>query len=200
PEREGAVKEARLALQQARTALDTAEEDANAIRILREVLWASGDAALLPAVLACAEAVGFSRSQDPNGDAVLTEGGTTIQLVVAGSVEAVDMAPHYRLRQRLDHIIEARAIAPRGLIVVNGQRLTHPQERKREFVDALRVASEAVGYALVTAPTLYRLAHAARAGAPASLLDEARRRLATTNGLVTVDDLFEEAPAPADGG
>src|SRR5690606_24937607 len=130
---------------------------------------------------------------------VLTDGSTTIQLVVAGSTEAVDMSPHYRLRQRLDRIIEARAIKPRGLVVANGQRLTHPTERKRQYVDALRVAAEAMGYALITSAQLYRLAHAALAGAPQEMLAEGRRRIATTNGVVDFDDLFTEAPpAPAE--
>ncbi len=196
-EREDVVRQARATVDQAQAALEEAEAAAEDIRSLRRALWATGDTMLLPAVLACAEAIGFKRAQDAHGDAVITEGSTTIQVVAAGSTEAVDMAPHYRLRQRLDRIIEARAIAPRGLVVVNGQRLTHPTERKREFADSLRVASEAVGYALVTAPQLYRVAHAAKAGAPEDMLAEARRRLATTDGVVNFDDLFEAPPAPA---
>lgn len=197
-ERETLVRQARATVDQAQAALEEAEASAASLHALRAVLWAAGDTVLLPSVLACAEAIGFKRSQDPNGEPVLTDGSTTIQVAVAGSTEAVDMGPHYRLRQRLDRIIEARAVAPRGLVVANGQRLTHPTERKRQFADALRVAAEAVGYALVTAPQLYRVAHAARAGAPEAMMAEARRRLATTNGLVNFDDLFEAPPeAPA---
>ncbi|MCK9485287.1 MAG: hypothetical protein M0R73_01090 [Dehalococcoidia bacterium] len=196
-ERETLVRQARATVDQAQAALEAAEAEAAALHALRAVLWSAGDTVLLPSVLACAEEIGFKRAEAPSGEPVLTDGATTVQLAVAGSTEAVDMAPHYRLRQRLDRIIEARAIAPRGLVVANGQRLTHPTERKREFVDALRVAAEAVGYALVTAPQLYRVAHAARAGAPETMLAEARRRLATTDGLVDFDDLFEATPPPA---
>lgn len=191
-ERNAAEREARQALEAARFAVEEAESAAASLRSLRDVLWATGDAMLLPGVVRCAEVLGFTSDESATGEATLADGPTTLQLVAAASNEAVDMAPHYRLRQRLDQIIEARAIAPRGLLVVNGQRDTHPNERKREYVDAVRVAAESVGYALVTSAQLYRAAVAALAGAADETKAEMRRRLATTNGVVTFDDLLGE--------
>lgn len=185
-----AVQQARAELEQAQAALDEAAAALRQEELLRDALWSSGDAALLPAALKCAEAIGFRVARDGNGDPILMDGSTAIHLVVAGATEAVGMAPHYRLRARLDRIIEQRAQSPRGVIVVNGQRLVHPLERKRQFEDSLRVAAEAQGYAVVTASELFRVAFAGRAGLPEERLATARSRLASTNGIVTLDDLL----------
>ncbi|MQC19144.1 MAG: hypothetical protein DWG83_01035 [Chloroflexi bacterium] len=192
------VQRARATLDQAQAALDEAEAGLKKEQGLRDALWSTGDAALLPAALTCAEAIGFRTARDGEGRPVLMDGPqTSIHLVVGGSNEAVGMAAHYRLRARLDRIIEERAVSPRGLIVVNGQRETHPLERKRQIEDALRVAAEAQGYAIVTASDLFRVAYAARAGLPDAQLAEARSRLATTNGVVELADLMELG-TPAD--
>ena len=190
---QAAEKAAKEAADRARKAYEDAQSSTAAARALRDVMWASGDAVLLPGVQRCAEALGFSANKTVEGEPTLSDGTTVVHLVVAGSNEAVDMAPHYRLRQRQDAIIEARAVAPRGLVVVNGQRGTHPSERKREYVDALRVASEAVGYALITTAQLYRAAVAALSGAPDEQKAEMRRRLISTNGVVSFDDLLGSA-------
>ncbi|MDA1009977.1 MAG: hypothetical protein O2888_00720, partial [Chloroflexi bacterium] len=160
---------------------------------------------LLPAALTCAEAIGFRTTKDGEGNPVLMDGPqTAIQVVAAGASEAVGMEAHYRLRARLDVIIEHRAVNPRGLIVVNGQRETHPIGRKRQFDNALRVAAEAQGYGIVTASDLFRVAYAARAGLPEAQLAEARRRLAAASGVVELEDLLgadapvDEPPATAD--
>ena len=67
---------------------------------------------------------------------------------------------------------------PRGVLIVNGQRQTHPLERKRQFEDAVRVAAEGQGYAILTASDLFRVAYAARAGLPEDRLAQARERIA----------------------
>jgi hypothetical protein len=47
-----------------------------------------------------------------------------------------------------------------------------------------------MGYALITTQTLYRCALAALNGAPQERLEEIRARIASTNGLVDLDDLL----------
>jgi hypothetical protein len=192
------VQRARAALDQAQAALAAANATLRKEQGLRDALWSSGDATLLPATLTCAEAIGFRTETDADGNPILMDGPqTAIHLVVAGSTEAVGMAPHYRLRARIDRIIEQRAVSPRGLIVVNGQRETHPLERKRQVEEALRVAAEAQGYAVVTASDLFRVAYAARAGLPVERLEEARKRLASTSGIVSLEDLLGAGSPPA---
>jgi len=185
------VQRARAALDQAQAALDEAQKSLRQQEYLRDALWASGDAALLPAVLNCGETIGFRVARDGNGDPMFMHGPqVAVHVVVAGAVDAVDMGAHYRLRARLDKIIETRAINPRGVLVVNGQRQTHPMERKRQFEDSVRVAAEAQGYAVLTASDLFRVAYAAKAGLPDDRLAEARERIATTNGVVALEDLL----------
>lgn len=190
-EQRNEVQRARAALDQAQAALDEAQRALREEEYLRDALWASGDAALLPAVLKCGEIIGFRVARDGNGDPMFMEGSANgVHVVVAGAVDTVDMGAHYRLRSRLDKIIETRAVNPRGLLVVNGQRQTHPLERKRQFEDAVRVAAEAQGYAILTASDLFRVAYAARAGLPEERLAQARERIASTNGVVELDDLL----------
>lgn len=190
-ERRNEVQRARAALDQAQAGLDQAQRELRQEEYLRDALWASGDATLLPAVLACGELIGFRVARDGNGDPLFMDGPqTSVHVVAAGATDAVDMGAHYRLRARLDKIIETRAVNPRGVLVVNGQRQTHPLERKRQFEDSIRVAAEAQGYAVLTASDLFRVAYAARAGLPAERLAQARERIATTNGVVALEDLL----------
>ena len=173
--------------------------------LLRDVLWRTGDRGLRPSVLACTELIGFASKESSEGDPVLLDGDDELHLVVAGSEEAVDMAPHYRLRARLDAIIERGAPPPRGLIVANGQRITRPGERKREITDPLRVAAESVGYAVITTRDLFAAATAALDGLDEPAQAAIRTRLQTTDGVVTLADLLgseeaatEDTPATTD--
>jgi len=185
------VQRARAALDQAQAALDEAQKSLKQQEYLRDALWASGDSALLPAVLNCGELIGFRVARDGNGDPMFMHGPqTAVHVVVAAATEAVDMGAHYRLRARLDKIIETRGTNPRGVLVVNGQRLTHPLERKRQIEDPIRVAAEAQGYAVLTASDLFRVAYAAKTGLPEDRLAQARERIATTAGLVSLEDLL----------
>jgi hypothetical protein len=188
-DRQRAVEEAKSTVSQAEMALRDAEDEASRASALRDALWSGSEASLLAAVLRCAEALGFQTKETPEGDAILIDGDTQVYVAAGASNEAVDMTPHYRLRQSLDAVIAKQAVAARGLLVVNGQRLVRPEERKREFTDSLRVAAESMGYALVTATDLVPLALGALAGLPPERLAEVRRRLSTTDGHVTFADL-----------
>ncbi|MXW23161.1 MAG: hypothetical protein F4Z96_00485 [Chloroflexi bacterium] len=102
------------------------------------------------------------------------------------------MAAHYRLRTRLDARIESEGSAPRGLIVVNGERMQAPDRREEPYAEALRVAAEATSYALLPAPELFNAARAALAGADEDTLAAVRARIASANGLVDLSDLLGE--------
>ena|GEM_PF-467249 len=166
--------------------------------LLRDSLWRTGDRGLRPSVVACAELLGFARKETTDGDPVLLDGDNELHLVVAGSDEAVDMAPHYRLCARLDAIIERGAQPARGLIVANGQRLTRPEERQREIADPLRVAAESVGYAVITARDLFAAATAALDGLNEDTQSAIRTRLQTTDGVVIFADLLSSEKSAAE--
>ena len=181
---------ARLARERAE-ADERAAADAAAVRArLRDLLWEGAEYRLLPAIVACAELLGFESRQAADGEVVLSSAEGELHVAAAAATEAVDMSPHYRLRRRLDALIERRALAPRGIVIANGQRLLKPEERDREYIDALRVAAESTGYALLTSRWLFVAAVAALEGMPPETLVAIRRRLMSTNGLVELHDLL----------
>lgn len=169
----------------------SAEQERDQLARVRDVLWREGPYGLLPAVLRCCELIGFRASGDERAPLLYGESGQLL-LEAEGSREAVGMAPHYRLRARLDAIIGEGGGMPRGLIVVNGQRDIAPERRDVQYLDALRVASEATRYAVVTAWDLFAAASLAMANPDAPALTEVRQRLATTDGVVTLADLLGE--------
>ncbi len=187
---EARVLELSTAVDEAVEARDQARRIATSLGRVRQVLWAASESALVSAAGACATTIGFEAATSTDSEPVWLDGERSVEVVVASADGAVEMAPHYRLRQRLESIIASRAAAPRGVIVVNGQRLTRPDERSRDIAEALRVASEAMGYAIITSRTLYRCALAALNGAPQERLEEMRARIASTNGIVEMDDLL----------
>lgn len=174
-----ARERAHLAEEQARAA----EREASELGRAREVLWREGRHALLPAALRCFELLGFRVW--PGDEVVLRCDEGDLLLEVEGSSGTVGMAPHYRLRARLDAAL-ADGRVDRGLVLVNGERTTAPSYRTAAYLDALRVASEASGYALLTAPELFRASMAAFGGAAPEVLASMRRRLVETDGVVAL--------------
>ncbi len=196
PQRESALEAAQRALEQAQSALDTATAEAAERARIREVVWAQSNATLLKAATACAEAIGFEWGRSPEGDLVLVDGDTRMHIVGAASTEAVGMSAHYRLRQSIDHVIEERAVAPRGLVVANGQCTSSPDERQREIDDSLRVAAEATRYAVIPARALFAAAVFALEGGSSDTLAQIRERLMTTDGVVALGDLVPSLREP----
>ena len=195
-EREAEVAQAAALVRRAEDQRDAAEHEAEPLRRVRDVLWTEGAHALQPAALRCLELLGFT-ARELDGAPLLQAAEGRIDLEVEGSTAQVGMAPHYRLRARLDARIEREQRAPRGLIVVNGERLQAPAQRAQPYADALRVAAEATSYALLPAPDLFRAARAALAGADDETLAAIRARIAETDGLVDLADLLGEGAEPA---
>ncbi|MGE0226882.1 MAG: hypothetical protein AB7I38_13795 [Dehalococcoidia bacterium] len=176
---EVARERAQLAEEQAQAA----EREAGELGRVREVLWREGRHSLVPAAIRCFELLGFRVW--PGDDVVLRCDEGDLLLEVEGASGTVGMAPHYRLRGRLDAAL-AEGRVERGLVLVNGERTTAPQYRTAPYLDALRVASEASRYALLTAPELFRAAMLAYEVAEGDVLSSLRRRLLETDGVVTL--------------
>lgn len=195
-ERETAADRARAAVEQAQSTFETAAAAVTGRAAIRDVVWAAGNASLLAAALTCAEALGFERGQTPEGDPVLLDGDAQVHVVAVASPEAAGMSAHYRLRQRLDRVIAERAVAPRGLVIANGQCDASPEERKREIADSLRVAAEATRYAVLPARALFAAAVAALEGASPETLAAVRQRILGTDGIVSLGDLIPSLREP----
>ena len=196
-ERSAEVAGAHDRLAAAESALTAARHAEAELTQVRDVLWRGGEHGLLPAVLRCLALLGFEPWSDDTPPLLGSPEGE-LHLEVAASREAVDMAPHYRLRQRLDAVIERLGRAPRGLLVVNGQRLTAPAEREAQYEDSLRVAAEATGYALLTATDLFAAARHALEGADEATLASMREALVGSDGAVPLTDLVSGVEAAAE--
>jgi hypothetical protein len=171
----------------------SAEQERDALARVRDILWREGPYGLLPAVLRCCEMIGFRPSGDERAP-LLYGGDDDLMMEAEGAREAVGMAPHYRLRARIDAAIAAGRPAPRGLIVVNGHREDSPERRDTQYIDALRVAAEATRYAVVTATDLFAAACLAITAPDASVFAQVRSRLCATDGVVSLADLLGSAP------
>ncbi len=197
-EREAEAARAADAAREAADGAQAAEDEAAPLRRVRDVLWTEGAHALLPAAVRCLELLGFAASEGEDG-VTLREpgGGVRVELEAEGAEGEVGMAPHYRLRSRLDARIEGEGRAPRGLVVVNGQRLEPPARRDAAIAAPLRVAAESTSYALLPAPDLFRAAAAALGGLDGGALAAVRARIASADGLAALGDLLDGG---ADGG
>ncbi|MDA0353276.1 MAG: hypothetical protein O3A10_13835 [Chloroflexi bacterium] len=201
PEMQARTRERDLrqaAVERATSELAEAEGDLAERASLRDTLWRTGDIGLQPAVIRCAELLGFEAKASDTDAPLLTDGDHEVHYVVAGAEEAVGMEPHYRLRARLDGLIERRQQVARGLVVANGQRLTRPEERQREIAPALKVAAESVGYAVVTTRSMFAAAIACLEGLSEEKKAAIRTRLLNVNGVVTIDDLLPAAQATSE--
>lgn len=186
---EEANAEAESALARAEAQREAAAGELMQLTRVRDVLWTEGNQALLLAVVRCLELLGF-RTHERDGQYTLSDASGRMELEAEGSAEAIGMAPHYRLRARLDQRIEQERRPVRGLVVANGERLQPPDRRKAPIADALRVAAEATSYAVLPAPELFAAASAALEGLDDGTSAAIRERLATHDGVVSLGDLL----------
>lgn len=183
------VDAARAAIEQATERLHAAQAEVAPLRALQAVLWASARTPLLRSVTACLEALGFQCELDDAGLLTCRSGADDLLVEVEAADGSVGMAPHYRLRARLDAILAAEGRAARGLVVATGERLLDPALRSEPYVDALRVGAEATRYAVIGGPDLFAAARLARAQ-PETDCAPCRQRLLETDGVIDFADLI----------
>jgi hypothetical protein len=185
------LEEASATLERAETQRAATKQEASHLERVRDVLWTEGGHALLPAVIRCAELLGFSTHEN-DGLFTLTSAEGRLELEVEGSIEAIGMAPHYRLRPRLDERIEKESSPARGLVVANGERLISPPERKEPIAETLRIAAEATSYGVLPAPELFSAARAVLEGLEDEVATTIRIRLFEQDGVTSLSDLLDE--------
>ena len=181
--RTATLKSAQSALDDAQRALDAASAGLEALARYQRLLWQEGRLGLDDAVIEALRLVGFDvHDKDPD-NLELRSGGLVILLEIEGSDAPVDMAPHHRLRQRIERAIERRGSAHRGLIVVNGERHAPPSERSSQVTDSLRTAAEQMQYAICPTTLLFDAAVATLDGNDAAT-EAIRARLLQETGLL----------------
>lgn len=185
-ERAAALADAQQALGKAQSRLTDATASHDELARYRALLWQEGSIGLNEVVVDALRCIGFDvYAQDPNAIEIHS-GGTAALVEIEGGEYPIDLAPHYRLRQRIEQAIERRGVAPRGLIIVNGRRLTPPGDREPEVSDALRLASETMRYAVAPTSGLYAAVAAQLAGDEA-MVAAYRCRLISEDGLLLGD-------------
>ena len=164
----------------------------------RRLLWASGPA-FDAAVREALALIGLEATDTDQGLAV-TEGEHTALVEVESSLDEVAEWPYVRLQRRLERRLLDEGEQLRGIIVANGKRGTSPPGRRSQYTDALRIACENYGYALVTADTLFSLVQRAlgtdaEGGTP---YEAAGRRLLHGHGLITTEQAMGETEEESD--
>lgn len=190
-EREAAVAAAAEEAATTRAKLQDAETRLHELARFRSLLWEDGAARLEPLLREAFRLLGFDVTPEEKPAEVSAEGERAL-LEWDASTEQVEMEGHYRLRKRRETELRKTRQMPSGVLVVSGHRRKEPAERGPQHIEALAVAAESQRYCLMTTEQLLELVRRALAGAPATALQEIRRRILVSEGLFQVE---EEAAA-----
>ena len=190
---EQAFAEAEGGLAEARAFHDEAER-------FRGLLWRAGTYGFKPLVEEAMRTLGFDVSVQPSGSTTLKDASEVALLEVDASESTVDERKYLSLQRRIEDEFLRSGVRRKGVIVVNGERLTAPAQRKAPYAETLANACANFGYALLTGETLFTLVTYALEG-----LDDAeltaeegtetlaaiRESILTSDGLVSVEETEE---------
>ena len=195
---EAELEEAAEAESEAASRAAAVRERLNALTAHRRLLWATGPA-FTAAVEQALALLGLNATEADEGLAV-TEGEHTALIEVESSREDVAEWPYVRLQRRLERHLLEESEQLRGIIVANGKRNITPSARRGQITDALRIACENYGYALITGETLFALVQRALGtdAEGATPFEAAGRRLLFGRGLVTTEQAVGEAEEESD--
>ncbi|MCC6382474.1 MAG: hypothetical protein IT304_08185 [Dehalococcoidia bacterium] len=193
---EAELEEAEAAAAAASARVAAARERHDHLASYRGLLTGDGPG-LATAAAAAFALLGFSRESDAEAPlAVASEGQVAFVETEAGRKEVVEW-PYVRLQRRLEERLLQQGDQLKGTVVANGYRLLAPEDRDRQFTDALRVACENYRYCLLTGDTLFALVKRALGGASDAELTGMRRRILAANGLLPTGAALGETEQPA---
>ena len=182
-ERQQAALEARQAAEAAGEAQTEAEAACEALARFQRLLWQEGVLGLDGVVVEALRLIGFEVLDRDLAQIEARLGDVSALVEIEASEHPIDMGAHHRLRQRIEKAIERRGQAPRGILFVNGQRLSPPQQRQH-VTDAVRVASETMRYCVAPTSGLFE-AVAAKLRGEDDAVATYRQRLMATDGLLS---------------
>lgn len=184
-ERAAAADAARATRDAAQASLAAAEAEHEELARYQRLLWQEGAVGLEDVVLDALRLIGFEvYATDPENIALrLNPSHLSVLVEIEASDRPIGLAPHYRLRQRIEGAIERRGDAPRGLLVVNGCRLHPLDQRDEEVSSGLRVAAETIRYCIAPTSTLFAAVVAQLRG-DESAVAAYREQLITTDGVI----------------
>lgn len=182
-EREAALAEAQRVRDDAQGAFAAAETSHDELARYQRLLWQEGAVGLDDVVIDALKLIGFDVYASDRRELEFRIDNAGALFEIESSEHPIDVAPHHRLRQRIERAIERRSEAPRGVLFVNGQRLEPPSQRTQAVTDALRVAAETMRYCIAPTSTLHE-AVAAKLRGDDDAVVAYRQRLMTMDGVL----------------
>ncbi|MBI2723765.1 MAG: hypothetical protein HYX50_01760 [Chloroflexi bacterium] len=182
-EREGRAIAARAALSAAQGASQEAEAAREELARWRALLWQEGLGGLDDVVVDALRLVGFQVYAQDMQRIEIRDRDAGALIEIEGAEGPVGLAPHRRLRDRMESAIEQRGASPRGIVFANGRRLVAPAERGDGIAPELRTAAETMRYCVATTVRLFEAVTAALRGDGAAVAAY-RRELLTTDGVL----------------
>ena len=196
-EAESSAREARAAFGEAESRVVEAEAFLADASKYQALLWGSGRRGFEAVVRDAFRLLGFDVGADLDRPAELRDGTEVVLLEVEAADGTASERPYLTLQRRVEsHFLRAKKRL-KGVIVVNGERLTAPSARRAPYRETLENACETFGYALIPAQALFALVSYALEGPDEETLSEIRASIVGTTGLVEVeesDGAEEEAP------
>lgn len=196
---EAEMEEAETAAKKAADALAAVRERYEALASHRRLLWGSGPE-FADAVRQAMELVGF-RVTSPAGEPLVLEADERqVYVETEASREQVVEWPYVRLQRRLEERLLRRGERHKGMVVVNGHRLSAPSSRAQQYSDALKNACENYDYCLMTGETLFGIVQRALGTADEALLRGVRRRMLATKGVLDTEAALGKVEEGRDAG
>ncbi len=183
----------------AQARLAAARERQRELAGFRDLLWREGPPHEEAARNAF-RALGFEVSGGADAPLEVVSEGRRAFVEVAGSREQLVEWPYVHLQRRLEAHLLAGGEQLKGIVVVNGHRISEPVYREPEFTDALRIACENYRYTLLTTDTLFAITQRALGGADEAALRGYRRRIMGAAGLVTRDAALGDVETSKESG
>ena len=182
----------------AKAAADTVRGRLDDLVAHRRLLWATGPS-FVAAVREALALLGLEATTEAGEPLAVREGDHAALVEVESTRDDASEWAYVRLQRRLERHLLDEGEQLRGIIVVNGKRNIAPTARRSQYTDALRVACENYGYALITGDALFALVQRAMgAEAEGAPLEAAGRRLLYGRGLVTTEQALGEAEEESD--
>jgi hypothetical protein len=174
---------ARTALDEAQARVAAAETARNEIARYQRLLWQEGEAGIEDVVIDALKLIGCEVYGASRDELEMTIDRESVLFEIEASEHAVGIEAHHRLRQRIERAIERRGSAPRGVLFVNGERLSDPAGREHEVTPQLALAAETMRYCIAPTSSLYA-AVAAQMSGDAESVTAYKRALRTTDGVL----------------
>ena len=152
--------------------------------------------------------LGFTVPTDLNVPAELRDGEEIALLEIDASAGCVAESAYLSLQRRIEADFLKSGKRRKGIIVVNGERLSDPNVRKQPYSDTLRNACDNFGYTLITGDALFALVsyalerredsqHEHANGPDAGLLADIRATILETDGLLIVEETDDDGSSLA---